>query len=395
LPFAGHLDFSRVGAFGHSFGGMAAAHACQIDRRIKACLNQDGLAAMQPALRTTKSAHIRTDAEAFFVVDVSRSMLASRSANSATRLARAKTEALALDAIPEVPSGIATLTDRVVPNLLPNPDRNVFGQTITRAVKIQDPPSVSSNPQATSLEALGAIGTQNFFGRAARQRVLVVLTDGGERRVRPGQGRQGPPAGPTGVKVVVVQMGDSNEQVFEPDGKPETGYHAHPESSTLIASLISATGGRSFGEGSSARRRGRSRRPPAPARPSCKGARNRRGRSRRSSRFSRSCRCSSCCRAWAAASVPPSGCSSAEAGRALGWLRQRSKPRAQVPERASRSLAETPHRPGSRRVVAAGTRLCGTFLLLATFTAVRLGEIRSNRRATLLAVCVPGVANCA
>jgi hypothetical protein len=48
LPFAGHLDFSRLGAFGHSFGGMAAAHACQIDRRIKACLNQDGLAAMQP-----------------------------------------------------------------------------------------------------------------------------------------------------------------------------------------------------------------------------------------------------------------------------------------------------------------------------------------------------------
>jgi predicted dienelactone hydrolase len=48
LPFAGRLDFTRVGAFGHSFGGIAAAHACQTDQRIKACLNQDGAVASQP-----------------------------------------------------------------------------------------------------------------------------------------------------------------------------------------------------------------------------------------------------------------------------------------------------------------------------------------------------------
>src|SRR5262249_1803616 len=35
LPFAGRLDLARIGAFGHSFGGMAAAHACQIDPRIR------------------------------------------------------------------------------------------------------------------------------------------------------------------------------------------------------------------------------------------------------------------------------------------------------------------------------------------------------------------------
>jgi predicted dienelactone hydrolase len=48
LPFAGRLDVSHVGAFGHSFGGVAAAKACQTDRRFIACLNQDGLAAKQP-----------------------------------------------------------------------------------------------------------------------------------------------------------------------------------------------------------------------------------------------------------------------------------------------------------------------------------------------------------
>ena len=48
LPFAGRLDLARAGAFGHSAGGQAAAHACQIDRRLRACLNQDGLSAFAP-----------------------------------------------------------------------------------------------------------------------------------------------------------------------------------------------------------------------------------------------------------------------------------------------------------------------------------------------------------
>ena len=47
-PIAGHIDLTRVGAFGHSFGGIAAAHACQRDQRIKACLNQDGAMGMKP-----------------------------------------------------------------------------------------------------------------------------------------------------------------------------------------------------------------------------------------------------------------------------------------------------------------------------------------------------------
>jgi hypothetical protein len=48
LPFAPYIDPQRVGAFGHSFGGMAAARACQLDSRLKACLDEDGVAAKQP-----------------------------------------------------------------------------------------------------------------------------------------------------------------------------------------------------------------------------------------------------------------------------------------------------------------------------------------------------------
>jgi hypothetical protein len=41
-PFAGRVDLARVGVFGHSFGGIAAGRVCELDRRFKACLNQDG-----------------------------------------------------------------------------------------------------------------------------------------------------------------------------------------------------------------------------------------------------------------------------------------------------------------------------------------------------------------
>jgi predicted dienelactone hydrolase len=47
-PFAGHLDLTNVAAFGHSDGGEAAARACQLDLRIKACLDEDGAQRFAP-----------------------------------------------------------------------------------------------------------------------------------------------------------------------------------------------------------------------------------------------------------------------------------------------------------------------------------------------------------
>jgi predicted dienelactone hydrolase len=48
LPLAGHLDFRRVGAFGHSEGGEAAAHACQTEKLLRACLDRDGVRNFAP-----------------------------------------------------------------------------------------------------------------------------------------------------------------------------------------------------------------------------------------------------------------------------------------------------------------------------------------------------------
>jgi predicted dienelactone hydrolase len=42
-PFKGILNLQKIGIFGHSFGGAAAAQACSIDPRLKAGMNMDGL----------------------------------------------------------------------------------------------------------------------------------------------------------------------------------------------------------------------------------------------------------------------------------------------------------------------------------------------------------------
>src|SRR5271154_4349664 len=52
-----------------------------------------GLAAAQPALRTTTTTHVRTDAQVMFVIDTSRSMLASKGPNGTKRLAKAQSDA--------------------------------------------------------------------------------------------------------------------------------------------------------------------------------------------------------------------------------------------------------------------------------------------------------------
>ncbi len=40
-PFYKRVNEHAIGAFGHSIGGLAAARTCQIDTRVKACMDQD------------------------------------------------------------------------------------------------------------------------------------------------------------------------------------------------------------------------------------------------------------------------------------------------------------------------------------------------------------------
>ncbi len=131
-----------------------------------------GVAAAQPVITSARTVPQRSDAEVFIVLDTSRSMLASAASGEPARFERAREEALALQAeLPGVPVGIASLTDRVLPHLFPTVDQRVFRETMREAVGIErPPPSTSFGTNVTTLDALGAVPTLNFFTPRAKRR---------------------------------------------------------------------------------------------------------------------------------------------------------------------------------------------------------------------------------
>jgi hypothetical protein len=216
-----------------------------------------GIAATQPALRSTAKQRVRTDAQAYFVLDTSRSMLAKKAPGDPTRLAQARKDAIEMrDALPEIPSGIATLTDRVLPSLLPDADPSVFAQTINQAVQIEAPPPASSNIKATSFCqnindgcSLGNLGTQNFFPATIHNRLAVILTDGESNPVDNALLARQLATGP-GIKVIFVHVWQPGEAVYD-GNSPEQGYHEDPNSGQILQTLASTLpNGKSFGESS-------------------------------------------------------------------------------------------------------------------------------------------------
>lgn len=206
------------------------------------------LAAAQPALRNFEGARTRTDAEALFVIDVSRSMAAATAPGERSRLARARTAAVRLRAaIPEVPSGLATLTDRVVPNLLPSSDIAAFNSTVARSVQIQRPPPLSVEVVATTLQAISATANQGFFTPREPRRLVVVLTDGESRPFNPSavaRAFERPP----GVNLTLVHVWNADERVYGPDGRPEDAYRPDDASASTLDAVASAAQGRAFSE---------------------------------------------------------------------------------------------------------------------------------------------------
>jgi hypothetical protein len=207
-----------------------------------------GLAASQPVLRSTSAVETRTDAQVLFVLDNSRSMLASRALGARTRIVRARDDAIRLrDELGDIPAGVATLSDYVLPDLFPVPGQGVFDRTLREAAQVGNPPPASGAVQATNLGALGAVGTQSFFLSSVRRRVAIVLTDGESRPFDLRQLTRQLGSGP-GVTPVFVHVWGEGERVFDPGGKAETAYHPDPASAASLTSIAQATGGKVFGE---------------------------------------------------------------------------------------------------------------------------------------------------
>jgi hypothetical protein len=206
-----------------------------------------GLAAAQPALTRTSSPRVRRNVQALFVLDVSRSMAASASPSSPTRLDRAAAAAVRLrSAIPQVESGVLTLTDRVLPDLLPVPDRTAFAAVVRRTVRIESPPPRGSSVRATTYGALADIATGNAFASTAARRIVVLLTDGESTAVQTADVAAALSAS-KGYRFAAIRFWHGNESVY--DGtKPEAAYRPDPSGRAPLEGLASALGGRSFEE---------------------------------------------------------------------------------------------------------------------------------------------------
>ena len=209
-----------------------------------------GVAAAQPALRTTQRQVVRTQSQIFFVVDMSRSMAAAPTLNGRSRLAHARTDVARLRAaVPDVPSGLAGLTDRVLPYLFPTASAVAFDQTLQRSVLVESPPPQEVSTNATSFGALAALAQDGFFQQTVARRTCVLVSDA-ETRSYPTDSVVRALNGPRGCRLLVIRVGGASDRVFGADGTPEAGYAPDPAAAAKAQELAQATGGRAFDEGS-------------------------------------------------------------------------------------------------------------------------------------------------
>jgi hypothetical protein len=204
------------------------------------------VAAAQPVVVRRELVNERADAQAFFVFDTSLSMQAAPGVQQPTRLARAKRLALRLRAgLSDLPIGIASMTDRTLPNLLPTTDPSLFTRTLEQSVSIDSPPpSQTYHGRATTFQALAPIVDSGFFSAGVQRRLLVVFTDGESQPISPILGvtlhRE--------VTPVYVHVWGRDERVYRPGGIPDPHYTSDPTSEAALLALARTTGGRVYAE---------------------------------------------------------------------------------------------------------------------------------------------------
>jgi hypothetical protein len=206
-----------------------------------------GVAAAQPVITSARTVPQRSDVEVFVVVDTSRSMLASSGPGEPTRFRRAQEDVIALqEQLRDIPLGLASFTDRVLPHLFPTVDQRVFRETTREALGVErPPPSTSFGTNVTDLDALGALPTLAFFKPAITKRAMVVFTDGES------QGTDSLAtdfAAEPKIDVTFVRMGEPSERIYE-SGVPEAGYVPLADAAGILAAAATTVEGRVFEEG--------------------------------------------------------------------------------------------------------------------------------------------------
>jgi hypothetical protein len=206
-----------------------------------------GLAAAQPVVNESRSRPERVDAEAFVVVDITRSMLASSGATSPTRIDRARRLAVRLrDELPEIPIGVVSMTDRLLPHAFPTTDRRVFVATIEKSVDIDRPGSSIGGTVVTALQSLSEIPRHEYFRARTRKRLLVVFTDGESLPLQAGLEQAFRQAAPK-IETIFVHLWNQEERIYA-TGVAEGGYRPQRASEATLDRVASLVGGRVLAE---------------------------------------------------------------------------------------------------------------------------------------------------
>ena len=198
------------------------------------------LAAMQPVVRTQTSLRARTDAQAFVILDVSRSMAASP-APGRPLAARAGAQRGALHRGParrragrardaHRPCAPGSLPD--VGSSAPSTRRRRRSPSRIRRRARSTPSRRRSTPSARS-RPRGSSRKASTNGRSS------LVTDGESRPFDPtGVARS---LGASGIQLALVRVGDGADRVWRPDGKPEANFRPDPRGAALsIGRLASA-----------------------------------------------------------------------------------------------------------------------------------------------------------
>ena len=207
------------------------------------------VASAQPVLLTRSDLRVRTDAEVLFIVDITRSMLASQSPRGANRIERVRSDAARVRArLRDVPVGVASLTNRLVPHVFPTPSAGVFNTTLERAVGVErPPPDTGSGALQTALGALTVLKTHNFYSQQARRRVAVVFTDGETLPVAASAfaAFRRPPR----IDLVFVRYWHPEERIFRPELPVDRTYRTDPDSTATFESFARSIRAPVFREG--------------------------------------------------------------------------------------------------------------------------------------------------
>jgi len=201
-------------------------------------------AAAQPAIRDAAGTRVRADAELYLTFDVSRSMLATSSPAGVVRFERARALGQRIHgSLRDVPTGVATLTNRMMPLLFPTGDERSVDAVLAHSLRIMQPqPAFLTADRASQLGTLTLAADRSYFNPDARTRVLAVLSDldsdffsldGTLRLLRRHR-----------IEPFLVRVAEPGERIFDRQGRPE----AYTSVSTVSVGALRSAGWHAYEE---------------------------------------------------------------------------------------------------------------------------------------------------